>query len=969
MTTAVKESKLFRRDFDTSKPSTMTKASGISAEVSQGQQHQRIITPVKEAPPPLPHVDFNQLPLAVIIRNLTVYAVKELSLYMKTNVHSTEDPTTRKMGFLKLIIFLRNQFLRIYVLIKWCKTIKQNNFHTMIDLLNWFRGTNVIVNNCLLALKDTSTNMAGAKLPNPDLITALEVLMLGRPNLPTHDFVLNGDDSSNQSEKIPAKLILKRLRDLNTCLSIKISLMDLPPEFHSYSIKNGRITFVVSSEFEISLSTIDQDSPLFFVNIKFLFNDNRFPLNTTNIERIINDILFRSQSPLLSLYQFIHKYVLTLQLYMIHVELQDMETNGKYAAGNLLHHYDSKKNMITLRYWLQSKMNSKCKATIGVERETQSIILKWQTPDIKGEMTSTKYNNLLGNMEAILDEITFNHARIIRSELLVTGLFQNDESKSDDSDSLLFHVPVICVATAPVQLKINPISGIFYFRNPSSLLLSYAKLLNQTSNLEEFTNILERLRMDKIVHILRNMFEKTGWICKDVVKLNKPILYEKRIKDQKKILTRDLFIRLKDWPANWFFILSLVSSGATCMVEKIIGKVKSIKGNWELKYLDQGKVQVVKLESITYQNVMHMQKTIIQKILNHMIIDSLNELKISKAICQGDGLQKLPYYVEDGVSNVSNVSIIAIALESFLQGSKALSDTLENTMFLRMDYEQNEIKLFGKFKKDTQMIRCQCDELLVNFIDKKGLAFHMSEKFTNLSHVVQYLNRFRQKLMQLVILTDVTEKLHRNFKSEYFQIVKLKPNEISFKYLKNSKDEQDCTIQIVTNDTKIEKLQVELSRLNPQHIIQKYLECDKYDPHFIFNYLHFTSRLFSAFTKILESSSNTMNVTLHLHTLAGYQLNYHNRLTGGQVALSIDLRNFPHKSGSLYYVHFAHDDHISTKNPMYALVLQVINTIFILSNGGKKTIPNAIRLGVGVACTSNDIEPLLGEIHSVLTHY
>ncbi|AAS51003.2 ABR230Cp [Eremothecium gossypii ATCC 10895] len=964
MTIAVKESKILYGNFDKAKSGIM-KGSGGIVEQGPGLQ-QRIITPAKEMPPEIPHVEFNQLPLSVLIRNLTVYAAKELSQYMKTNVRSTQDASTRKMEFLRLIIFLRNQFLRLYVLVKWCKTIRQNNFHTMIDLLNWFRGTNIIVNNCLLALKDMSTSMAGAKLPNPDLITALEVLMLGRPDLPTHGFLLTGDENGQQANKIPAKLILKRFRDLNTCLSVKISLMDLPAEMHTYSIKDGRITFTVFPEFEISLSTIDRESPLFFVDVKFLFNENKFPLNTTKIALLVNDILYKSPTPLLSLYQFLHRYVLTLQLYMIHVELQDIETNGKYSGGNLAHHYDPKKNIISLRYWLQSKMNSKCKALIGVEKTSQSIILQWHLPDTKEEGKTTKYNNLLGNIEAILDEITFNHARIIMSELLDTGLFEGDDNKNDTSDTLFFHVPVICVATAPVQLKINTISGIFYFKNPSALLLSYAKQLNQTSDLDDVVNILERLRMDKIVHILRNMFEKTGWICEDVVKLNKPILYDKH-KDKKRILTRDLFIRIKDWPANWFFILNLVASGATCIVEKLIGKVQSVKGTWEVKYLDQGNLQVSKLESITYQNVMHMQKTIIQKILNHMIIDSLNELKISKVICQGEASQKLPAYVQTNTAGASNVSIIAIGLESFLQGSKALSDTLESTIFLKMDYEQNEVKLFGKFKKDTQMIRYQCDDLLINFIDKRGLAFHMTEDFTSLNHVVQYLTKFRQKLMQLVVLTDVTEKLHNNFRSEHFQIVKLRPNEISFRYLKNSKDDQDCTIQIVTNETKIEKLQVQLSPLNPQNIIQKYLECDKYDPHFIFNYLHFTSKLFSA-VKSIESitNTNTMTITLHLHTLAAYQLSYHDRLTGGQIALCIDLRNSPSRAGSMYHLYFAQEDYSASKNPMYPAILQVINNVFMLNNNTKRKVPSVIRLGTGVACPLGDIEPLLEEIHSIL---
>ena len=231
------------------------------------------------APPPaLPHVEINQVSLALVIRNLTVFTMKELAQYMKTNVHTqaNEPNSAKKIRFLQLIIFLRTQFLKLYVLVKWTRTIKQNNFHVLIDLLNWFRTTNMNVNNCIWALKSSLNSMTNAKLPNVDLVTALEVLSLGRPNLPTHNFKLSGVSNSmdmvDGMAKVPIGLILQRLKDLNLTVSIKIALMNIPKPLNSYHIKNGRIYFTVPNEFEIQLSTVNRQSPLFFVDLKLLFN-------------------------------------------------------------------------------------------------------------------------------------------------------------------------------------------------------------------------------------------------------------------------------------------------------------------------------------------------------------------------------------------------------------------------------------------------------------------------------------------------------------------------------------------------------------------------------------------------------------------------------------------------------------------------------------------------------------------------
>ncbi|EDO17473.1 hypothetical protein Kpol_1058p10 [Vanderwaltozyma polyspora DSM 70294] len=944
-------------------------------------------------PPALPHVEINQLPLSLVIRNLTVFTIKEISQYMKTNVHvnQQEGSSGKKLKFLQLIIFLRNQFLKLYVLVKWCRTIKNNNFHTLIDLLNWFRTTNMSVNSCIWALKNNLGAMANAKLPNADLITALEVLSLGRPDLPTHNYQLSGEDDPNQLKngmtKIPPKLILRRLYDLNLNVSIKISWMEFPEQFGNYQIKDGRIYITVNNEFELQLSTVDRYSPLFFVNLKFLFDNQNLPMNKPRLEKYINDLLYKSNKPLFAVYTFLHKYVLTLQLYMIHIELSGLENGGKFFGGNLVHRYDIKKSVITVKYWLNVRMGNRGLITIGIDKLTENLILRWENQNTSDSTVIPKvYTNILSNLESILDEIMYNHAHMIRMGLLSKGIFQEDE---ENSSVLLFQIPTTCLSVAPVQLKIDLISGIFYFKNPTPLLQSYAQQMNKAESAEELTVILQRLRLDKITQILRNMFEKTGWVCSKVVKLSQPIKtqfdVDKSSDNSSTLLQNDMFISLPKWPTHWYLILTIISSNSFCIVEKRIGKIMAIKGKWELKYLDESSLIASKLETITYQKIMNLQRSILHKIINHMIIDSLNQLKISNRVCSQEAIEKaLPDYIISDLDSENSLdsfrtslpaysSIIALELNSLLNISNTLGNVFETSLFLQIDYARSEIKLYGKFKFDTMVLKSKCDELKINFIPSDPLAFYLCEKFTNLNVTVQYLTKFKKILMQLIILTDVVERLRKNFDTEHFKILDLKPNEVSFKYFKNDLDEPDCRINIITNDEMIENLKVELSPSNPQSIIQPFIDNNGMDYHFIFHYLQFTSSLFTTFNTILSDEKGGMYkntyVQLGLHNLNEYQILYFNPETGAKIGVLIELKSVPRNGEQKvqYYVHFS-DENISAKSPAYQLVQEVRNKVFKLDNDSLPSSrhKNTIRLSSGIACDANAIGPVLSDIHNIL---
>jgi len=75
---------------------------------------------VDGAAPEIPHVQINQTPLSMVIRNLTIFTIKEISQYMKMNLHRTTNgsqgsnnnnngSSAKKVNFLQLIIHLKKR--------------------------------------------------------------------------------------------------------------------------------------------------------------------------------------------------------------------------------------------------------------------------------------------------------------------------------------------------------------------------------------------------------------------------------------------------------------------------------------------------------------------------------------------------------------------------------------------------------------------------------------------------------------------------------------------------------------------------------------------------------------------------------------------------------------------------------------------------------------------------------------------
>ncbi|CCH41241.1 Mediator of RNA polymerase II transcription subunit 14 [Wickerhamomyces ciferrii] len=541
---------------------------------------------VKQQPPEIPHITTNIISLSDILRKISEFSFAELSHV--TQAQPSNEAKKKKL--LELIVYLRQEYVRLYVLTKWSKVSAQD-FNKLIDLLAWLREQANYFINLIWATKSINQSLLSAKLPNPDLITALEVFTEGRPTLPSHNLI--------ESKLSPTK-ILETLKDLNVTLSMKFALVeDIPDEFLNYEIKDGRI-FIYTEDYEFQVSVIDENSPFFMINFKFNFGDFE---NSRKILRISNDAL--KIGGFMELNKILTNYTNTMKLYMIHVKLNGMK--------NIKHIYHADSFRIVINYWIHSYVFKNSYIEIGLNKDNK-IIYRWFK---QNEFAETFHD--IGYIEDFLNEIYYKHAISILDQI----------------EDLTVNKSV---------LQINRKTGLFYFKNSTPLSNSFLKKLNS----DDFKNIntnLKFLRMDHKFMEVSTILSVTSWIQNDIIKLSPQEL--SKISEHQQLGTGSesipylmknvKFYTRKEWPSNWFLILLIDTK-----IKSFIGNIKSITGQWTINTL-----QELNIESFDYKTskglVDYITKSIIIQLITNELGNSIYKVvKGNALVIQTDSFISIP---------------------------------------------------------------------------------------------------------------------------------------------------------------------------------------------------------------------------------------------------------------------------------------------------------------------------------------
>mmetsp|Transcript_1133 Transcript_1133/g.1352 ORF Transcript_1133/g.1352 Transcript_1133/m.1352 type:complete len:1087 (-) Transcript_1133:1876-5136(-) len=656
--------------------------------------------------PDIPHITNNIIPLSNVLKFYTQEAYKQLTTAIEnlSSTKDTENDSSRKKFFLHLIISLRQDFIKIYTLVKWASSSK--DVSKLIDLLNWFRSQDFYFEQLGYGLNELN-RYSGAKLPNSDIITSLEVFIKKRPQLPSYNLINTPPISSEKT--------LEVLKDLNLTLMTRMALItNLPKRFiNNYEIKDGRVYLTIPNEFQVSVTVgndliIEQEedyykSPFYFIDFKFLFGINpetslithkdnkiitKLPQSSfLNLEKIVNTVLLNLG--LGGLYDLLHKYSISFKLYLIARQLKDISINSKWR-NNIQFKYQNGKSLILINYWSSHYLSKNWKSFIelGIDKN-YNLNFRWfkngtyelnhgisgifdrdnikKQLDVSDEqsnefnpeeesMEDMKEENKKGETEAqdlsvdlILNIIVNKH-----SEMLMAKIYENIIKRLPDQDDeycsfISCHQLLLKLTPSKsVVFAINPLTGFFYFMDPSPIQNQVTKKINtQSSNnknklffsendmIENIVNHLIQLKLEMFNKEINNKLITSGWINNEIIRLNdyetvKLLNFLNGDNTSNSNFNKIQFYRCKNWPLSWF--LSNLVSGDSFKTFWWVARIKSIKGEWKIQWVQQlvFDKQIEAFEELTldYKFFSNLSSLCSNMIIDHMVLEELQAKRI-----------------------------------------------------------------------------------------------------------------------------------------------------------------------------------------------------------------------------------------------------------------------------------------------------------------------------------------------------
>ena len=569
-------------------------------------------TSIRNDPPPIPHITANMIPLNVVLERISLDAYNKIREYFKFMESGTQSDVEKKRQLLELLVSIRENFLRLYVISKWSKNHKE--ISKLIDIFAWLREQNQAIINTIMSFGAIKSSLIGAKLPEPDLMTSLEVLLTGRPNLPTYNYL---DEENNLSPEF----VLKILKNLNVELSIKMSRQEIiPNHFKNYSIKDGCIYFNIPGEYSCSLSLLsDNHFHLIDFNLGFTLDSNSIitskkpSLNLIDkksifaIEKLGNQILSESDD-LQKLDNLLFNFAVTRKIHLLHKQL--IELRMGIWRGHLTHTYNPELSSMVITYWVQRKYAKP--STIHIEKSKNDngdidISIKWF---MDGELVEDHDFYLINSFITDVNDPNYGKIDLIGTikhiikyhiKMIVLKLKENLIKSVEDTDKMIILSEKCDKLTFKISqfkqiiFNIDLLSGSCFFENPTNTMNRSSYKINVGNSLD-YIEIL-KLKMSIQESEFSSMMNATSWINLKSVRLTndeipKLNINYSNLKDKSlaSVLSTFELYKRKDWPIGWTLIVG--HFGFQSNVQIWCAKIESVEGQWIIKwftkiYLDE----------------------------------------------------------------------------------------------------------------------------------------------------------------------------------------------------------------------------------------------------------------------------------------------------------------------------------------------------------------------------------------------
>ncbi|XP_023302544.2 mediator of RNA polymerase II transcription subunit 14 [Lucilia cuprina] len=265
----------------------------------------------------------NTISLAVLIDFIIQRTYHDLSVLAELLPRKSD--MERKIEIYNFSARTRQLFIRLIALVKWANSVskvdKSANIMSFLDKQNM-----LFVETADMLARMSRETLVRARLPNFHIPAAVEVLTTGTYNrLPTciRERIVPPDPITPQEKK-------QTLLRLNQVIQHRLVTGKLMPQMREFKIRNGRVTFEIKHEFNVSL-TVMGDSPNVpwrLLDIDILVEDKEtgdgkalvHPLQVNYIHQLIQARLVENPNALSEVYNCLHYFCQSLQLEVLYTQ-------------------------------------------------------------------------------------------------------------------------------------------------------------------------------------------------------------------------------------------------------------------------------------------------------------------------------------------------------------------------------------------------------------------------------------------------------------------------------------------------------------------------------------------------------------------------------------------------------------------------------------------------------------------------
>lgn len=477
----------------------------------------------------------------------------------------------KKQVLLQFIQDTHAKWVKALVITSWSR--KVGDVSKLIDLMAHINEHRMCYEDTLGTLIDLKRDLVGARLPNPDLQTALQVLATGEaPWLPDFNYV--------PPPPLTAEEQMRWIEELNTLLSIRLNLDDhdkIPYHFRDYNIESGRVTFKVPGEFEVDLTIADEDFDKQFWFLDFRFSCSPAPVKLTDtlylfMEARVNEAL--KDNGLQGCYDFLHEFVLTHKVTEFSRQAFEMQ-RGLWVDTLKVERLN---RAMSIQYWTNRSAPNAPKSWIilGVHSgkrigvvphpsQTSYISIRWFKDGKEVKDVPIEFNDADISAESLLKQVIARHTEHILSSMYQKLQTKGRYMRKEASVSLHVSTPepaqmalkMQLISRDSVTLHIVPTTGLFCLSPPLPTIFPSESRLNAAKDpSEDGLAALEALRCTYVMKEIGRRGKSLDWnMCRGPL----------RPEEVKHILqTREfqnLWFTRRGWPAHWFLMLSLSPSG------------------------------------------------------------------------------------------------------------------------------------------------------------------------------------------------------------------------------------------------------------------------------------------------------------------------------------------------------------------------------------------------------------------------